>query len=315
MKTHLWAVLLLTMGVPAWAAPDKAAKKLVAAATESLFDAPLPVGCRASLHFERTKVAVGAINSDCHQSDWWIEVRDAKGKPKSGVTVDLPFITKGGQGPSYIDKAPDNTIRARLQWLLSTKRADNPTNLLAKQAVTGADGRARGRFTSGFRTQKVEFAIVGGAKASILQVWNEVEEPYDDYADGADEPVELRYTMRFFDGQKWVPITGHHLRVETSSVRMNVSEHPIAVDGVEDDQGEDLSDIVTFSEDRPEEIGWKTWLEWWKPDNTFVEVEPGVYVGHYRYRVPEGATIGGRSVDGIETVAINVCDDDGWDGD
>lgn len=300
-------IVLLLAIAPAWSAPAP----ISSGSVNSGSVAALPTGSKATLHFARPKVAVGAISDDAHQSEFWIEVRDSKGQPQSGVTVDLPLITKGGQGKNPADEAPDNSIRARLEWLPSTLRVKHTISPLSNQAITGADGRARGRFTSGYRAQRVELAVAGGATASIMQVWNEVEKPFEDADFSEGEPTQVRFTMRFHDGQKWIPITGHHLSLEPKNVRLSLNDPKLGPDEDEDGQPDGISDVATFSEEKPGENGWKAWLKW-STFGAMTEVSPGVYLGAYLAKVPEGSVIDGKVVEYVDNVGYNVWDNDGY---
>ena len=307
MKKFLLFSLILAIS-PVWSAPTAPAK------LESQFS-PLPAGCKATLHFARTKVAVGAIADDAHQSEWWIEVRDAKGKPKSGVAVDLPLITKGGQGKGS-EKGDgvgaDNSIVARLEWLPSQGRAKNPVSPLSNRALTSEDGRARGLFTSGNRTQKVEFVSVGGAKSSILQVWSEDEGWIQNVDDYEGEGHKVRCTPRFFEGGKWIPITGHRLYLEPQQARLALNDPRLGPDEDGDGQPDGLDEIVTFSQEQPEIAGWKAWLSWSKY-SAMTEITPGVYEGFYEYTVPEEVSIDGRAVTYVEEDVYNVRDNDAFE--
>lgn len=301
MKLPLLALLTLAASAPAWSAPVQPAYPS-GGSREAL-----PSGLKATLHFAREKVAVGGIPDAAHQSEFWIEVRDARNKPQPGVAVDLPVITKGGQGAHPTDKAPDNSIKARLEWLPATARVKR-----GAQALTNRDGRAYGRFTSGLRTQKVEFSLVGGAKAAILQTWNEIEEPFDDSGYSDESPAQLRYTMRFFEAGHWVPITSHHLDLESDQVRLALTDISRGPDEDGDGQPDGETEIVTFSQEKPETEGWKAWKQWSK-FSKLTETEPGIYMGQYEVHVPEDAVIDGRRVEYVDDVHYWAYDNDAWD--
>lgn len=309
MKLHFWTLVVATACAPAWSAPATSGDIV----SQNQFQSPLPIGCKATLHFARSKVAAGAIKDDAHQSEFWIEVRDAQGKPKRGIAVDLPLISKGGQGKGT-EKGDgigdDNSIVARLEWLPATLRVKSASPILNSPALTGADGRARGQFTSGNRTEEVEFSVVGNAKGSISQVWNEMETPFNDTYFVIGKPVEVRFTMRFLDGKKWVPITGHHLTLAPKNVSLGIEKPERQPD--EDQGADDSVDYITFSEEEPEETGWKAWLKW-SHYGTMTEVEPGIYVGYYQGNVPEGAVINGKRVITADDAGYSVLDFDAYE--
>ena len=309
MKLRLWLFPLWMAGALAWGA--SAHSKTAVEGAKASRGVQLPAGCKATLHFTRLKVAAGGIANDAHRSDFWIEVRDAQGKPRSGVAVDLPRITRGGQGLSRdeIDGTPaDNRILARLEWAPSTPRVQSGKMRSQTAALTGPDGRARGRFTSGKRPQRVEFSAVGSARSSILQVLSEDDtDENDEFPLG--EPAEERTILRFREGNKWVPITGHHLSLEAADVRLTVIDPKLGPDKNGDGQPDGLSQVVTFSRQKPQEKGWKTWLKWCQFD-ALAEVEPGVYVGTYQINMPEFGFIDGKKIVSLNDMSYDVCDDD-----
>lgn len=145
-------------------------------------------------------VAAGAINTEEHQAEIEITVNP----PRAGVTVPKPQILSGGRGPT-------NAITATVTM---------------DSTVTDADGKVRGTFTSGHRTEPTVLKIVRdgvSSTATINQRWDDGNwfdyQPFFDF----DTPTPVSFQPAFQDRDSAgdevdVRITGHSMRFVVTGV-------------------------------------------------------------------------------------------------
>jgi hypothetical protein len=176
-------------------------------------------------------VAAGGKSSDEHKADLELQVTPAI----AGIAFNDLVVTSGGQDAG-------GTLNASAPW-------DQP-------AVTGADGRLTGIFTSGNRVETTTLTLTYGADSTLSvsadQKWNELEgsenawnyDPY--YVIGIPSPIS--YKMTFEGG---VPITGHSVSFQTKSITgwewNNLKPVDEDGDGVTDYYG-DYDEDVTYDD-------------------------------------------------------------------
>jgi len=261
VKSLFAALALLAVALRAGAAPSGEAPP----AREKTF---LPADWNVALRVARAKVAAGGIADAAHQTTWEIEVRDAEGRPQRDVPLELPVAT-----PQVVWK---------LEALRAPANAPLVTWKIGETGLTGKDGIARGVFTSGriietIVLQAKVFADGGGPQAEIKQVWNELSAKETNEGDekhhNNEKPNKVRNTMKFHDGDRSVPITGHRLEMRPTSVALVIM-------GEGDRDNEEIT--VPANPDNPD---WKAFSSW-SQFGEFTEVKPGIYEGAIVYHCP-----------------------------
>ena len=149
-------------------------------------------------------VAAGARRSREHEADVQITMRNGRDRA-SGVYVDTPRITAGGQGPND----PPHNISAVIRLISN---------------FTDNNGVVNGLFTSGHRTETTQITAYSAAGshaiATLTQVWNENGSPWnqDAYFD-YDVPTKISYEMDFSDeANTTIPITRHRMSFITTAI-------------------------------------------------------------------------------------------------
>jgi len=150
-------------------------------------------------------VAAGAVDSDEHQVEIEVRARDAAGNPVAGISIPVIRIKEGGRGLSE-----DPEVKVALPSMSSS--------------VTDAQGLVHGTFTSGNweETTVLELDVTdeNKPKTDVVQVWSDISPDTEAWSyDGyfiINEPSPVSYNLAFENAQ--IPITGHDVRFETTSV-------------------------------------------------------------------------------------------------
>jgi hypothetical protein len=241
----------------------------------------MPEGVKISLHFLTDAVAAGAFPTVAHQAEFEVRAVDSKGKPRSGVEIDLPVVISGGKGPT-------ESLFARVTWGPASARAGHAT------AITGTDGVARGTFTAGSRGDEAVVLQVPRteARAEINQVWKDCGTFEDSQEDAL---VRVRYNFRLSrdgvgpDGKPArvsIPITGHSMKVELTNLTIGFTNQELGPDENEDGKPDGEYQEKKVSSDDVDLTEWKG-LQQYVEIGKVTEVEPGIYQGIIRFNPPK----------------------------
>jgi hypothetical protein len=304
MKTFAVA-LLLVVGSTSYAAQGDPSS-----ASTAPLSRPLPEGTQISLRFLADRVATGAIPTIAHQANFEVRAVDANGKPRSGIAVPLPVIVRGGRGTG------PGLIGAGLAW--TDKTAKTAEGL----GITGADGVARGVFTSGNVMEVTKVKVPGTeATAEIEQVWNQLVTEKDAW-EGSDywvKPQQFRYSMRYErtvigeDGKatkSWEPITGHKMHLRMTELTLGEWSPLLGPDSNGDGLPDGAKQERKVSSTDADLTQW-TSLQQYITIGAVVEVEPGVYASSLSISPPQDAA--GETLFDVEDRKFFIYDDVTYD--
>ncbi|HEX8553057.1 MAG TPA: hypothetical protein VF681_16050 [Abditibacteriaceae bacterium] len=243
---------------------------------------PVPADVKISLHFLTDAVAAGAFPTLAHQAEFEVRAVDGKGKPRSGVEVDLPVVIKGGKGPK-------EAIAARAVWAASSARPRHTT------ALTDKNGIARGIFTSGNRADELVVLQVPGTEstAQIKQVWEEYGKFEDVNVSGVN--IFARYKMFLVrndigpDGKPArvsLPVTGHPMTLILTQFTVGSTNMALGDDLNRDGKPDGVYQKRTLSMNDADLTEWKH-LHQFIEISKVTEVEPGVYEGTIQFKPPK----------------------------
>jgi hypothetical protein len=244
----------------------------------------VPADVKISLHFLTDAVAGGGFATPVHQAEFEVRAVDGKGKPRSGVEVDLPVVIRGGKGSAK------EGVTARVAWTAATARPGHVT------ALTGKDGIVRGIFTSGKRVDETVVLQVSGTKATaeIKQLWDDCGK-FEDTDDVVENAFRVRYRLFLTrnavgangkPGRVSMPMSGHPMTLELAGLTLGFTNMTLGPDEDEDGKPDGEYQERTVSSKDADQTEWKR-LQQYAEISKVVEVEPGVYEAVIRFTPPK----------------------------
>ncbi len=206
-----------------------------------------------SISFVQSQLAIGSKGDDGHKAKFKVTASDADGNPVPDIDIPTPEVVAGGLGP-------DEDVTASVEM---------------DSNVTDSEGKATGKLTSGNRAEYTTIQIKtdpddpdsGGPSASAEQVWNALGdeawsyEPYFYY----DESSDIEYRMAYNRDGGEVPITGHSMEPETTSIKGYEWDEEAGEDWDGDGYADGDYYPATYSKDDADSSGYDAWsglVEW-----------------------------------------------------